>query len=198
MAKQIDFRRLSKTMSHALRHAPAQYGLTLDEHGWVAIDALLAALRRKRHIWENVTREDIEAMMAAADKQRYALEGDKIRAQYGHSVAQKIAKTAMAPPELLYHGTTPKVIDLILRDGLKPMRRQYVHLSADLTTAISVGKRHHPNPVILHVHAQRAFADGVTFYQEENGIWLAEPIAATYLTIRSRAAYGGEAASGQL
>lgn len=181
MTKQIDFRRLSKSISHALRHAPADYGLTLDAHGWVAIDDLLAGLRKRRRAYERVTRADIEAMMAAADKQRYAIEGDKIRAQYGHSVAQKIDKTPKEPPNLLYHGTSPKVIDLIMRDGLKPMKRQYVHLSADLKTATIVGKRHHSNPIILHVHAQRAFADGITFYQEENGIWLAEPIPAAYI-----------------
>ncbi len=181
MGKKIDFRRLSKTISRALRHAPDDYGLTLDAHGWVKIDDLVVALRRKRRVWRDVRREDIEAMMAAADKQRYAIDGDKIRAQYGHSVAQKIVKTAQEPPRLLYHGTTPKVIDLIMRDGLKPMRRQYVHLSADLATATIVGKRHHAKPVILHVHARRAFADGVSFYQEKNGIWLSEPIPAAYV-----------------
>lgn len=168
-------------MSHALRHAPERYNLTLDAHGWVEIDELLVALRRKRRAWNRLTREDIEAMMASADKQRYAIQGDKIRAQYGHSVKQKIAKMAKDPPELLYHGTSPKVIDLIMRDGLKPMRRQYVHLSADLATATTVGKRHHANPIILHIYARRAFVAGVTFYQEENGIWLAEPIPATYV-----------------
>src|SRR5947209_10411353 len=35
--------RLSKTISHALRHKPADYGLTLDSEGWVPVPALLAA-----------------------------------------------------------------------------------------------------------------------------------------------------------
>jgi putative RNA 2'-phosphotransferase len=182
MSNPINFRRLSKTISHALRHAPEAYNLTLDAQGWVEIDALIAALRRKRKLWEGLTRNDIEAMMAAAEKQRYAIDGDKIRAQYGHSVAQKIAKVAQQPPWRLYHGTSPKLLDIIRRDGLKPMRRQYVHLSADLATATSVGKRHHPNPVILFVDAQRAFAAGIMFYQEDSGIWLAEPIPAGYLS----------------
>ena len=37
--------RLSKRMSKVLRHAPGSVGLTLDAHGWVAVDDLLAALR---------------------------------------------------------------------------------------------------------------------------------------------------------
>ena len=34
----------------------------------------------------------------------------------------------------------------ILREGLKPMTRQYVHLSADIETALSVGARPRPRP----------------------------------------------------
>ena len=35
-----DLIQLSKTISHALRHAPEQYGLTLDSEGWVATQDL--------------------------------------------------------------------------------------------------------------------------------------------------------------
>jgi putative RNA 2'-phosphotransferase len=35
---------LSKTISHALRHAPDQYGLELDEAGWVDVAELTRAL----------------------------------------------------------------------------------------------------------------------------------------------------------
>lgn len=178
----VNYRQLSKKMSHALRHAPERYGLTLDEHGWVAIDDLLAALRSRRAAWRDLTRADIEQMMAAADKQRYAIDGDNIRAQYGHSVKQKIIKQPQTPPDVLYHGTSPKSLDAIMREGLRPMRRQYVHLSADRETAEIVGRRHHAKPSILVVDAPRAHAAGVTFYREENGIWLSEPVPADFLT----------------
>lgn len=36
--------KLSQTVSHALRHQPDDYGLILDEGGWVLIDNLLAAI----------------------------------------------------------------------------------------------------------------------------------------------------------
>lgn len=35
---------LSKGISYALRHAPWEYELELDEEGWVDIEQLLAAL----------------------------------------------------------------------------------------------------------------------------------------------------------
>lgn len=178
--KQIDQRRLSKSMSHALRHAPQEWGIELDAEGWVAVDDLIAGLRKRRG-WAQLDRGDIEAMMAAADKQRYAIKGDRIRAQYGHSIQQKIEKVPTQPPAILYHGTSPKAAAIIAREGLKPMRRQYVHLSAEITTATTVGKRHHPDPIILQVNAQAAFQAGIPFYTEPNGIWLAEAISAEFI-----------------
>lgn len=181
MNKQIDHRRLSKSMSHALRHAPEQWDITLDAEGWVAIDALIAGLRKRRG-WSALERSDIEAMMAAFEKQRYAIDGDRIRAQYGHSIKQKIVKAAIEPPVHLYHGTSPKAASVIASEGLKSMRRQYVHLSADLETATIVGKRHHAEPIILQVSALAAHEAGIPFYTEPNGIWLAEPISAEFIT----------------
>lgn len=36
---------LSRAVSHALRHEPWLYELELDEEGWVAVEALTAALQ---------------------------------------------------------------------------------------------------------------------------------------------------------
>jgi putative RNA 2'-phosphotransferase len=44
---------LSRTMSYALRHNPADFGLTLDAEGWVPVQDLLTALHRRRSEWRN-------------------------------------------------------------------------------------------------------------------------------------------------
>ena len=41
----MDFERLSKVISHALRHEPWLYELELDKSGWVLLDQLLQDLR---------------------------------------------------------------------------------------------------------------------------------------------------------
>jgi putative RNA 2'-phosphotransferase len=177
----MDYTRLSKTISHALRHDPDAYGLTLDGEGWVPVEALLAALRRKRREWAEVSEEELRALMAAATKQRYELQDSRIRARYGHSVADKIAKAPTEPPPLLFHGTSPKSAHRILSEGLKPMNRQYVHLSADEETATIVGRRKAPTPVILRIRAAEAFAAGVGFYQEADTIWLADAVPPSFI-----------------
>ena len=183
MLNKNQYFRLSKKLSHALRHDPDRYGLILDKQGWVELSDLIAVLRKERTQWAAIEQSDIEAMMAAASKQRYQITGSRIRAQYGHSIATRIEKQITPPPEILYHGTSPRAATAIIREGLRPMRRQYVHLSADQATAIIVGSRHAKPPVLLIIDAAKAFAAGVNFYTEPNGIWLADEISAEFIKI---------------
>ncbi len=41
----MDYMKLSKEVSFALRHEPWKYELELDENGWVDIDQLIESLR---------------------------------------------------------------------------------------------------------------------------------------------------------
>lgn len=179
----IDYKRLSKTIARALRHAPEDYGLELDRAGWVSVDDLLAALRKKRRDWCDLTQSDLETMIARSDKRRYELEDGRIRAYYGHSVPQIIEKEAAEPPETLYHGTSSGSAAHIAREGLQAMNRQYVHLSTDEATARMVGSRHAPQPVILIVRAREAHAAGVRFYLGNDDVWLADVIPPEFIDI---------------
>ena len=40
----MKYEELSKEVSYALRHAPWEYELEMDEEGWVSIEQLLSAL----------------------------------------------------------------------------------------------------------------------------------------------------------
>ena len=87
------------------------------------------------------------------------------------------------PPAILYHGTAPAIVPTILRDGLKPMSRQYVHLSADMDTAYKVGKRRTPTPAILKVKAQHAHDAGISFYASHDEVWLADAIPGRHIAL---------------
>jgi putative RNA 2'-phosphotransferase len=162
--------RLSKTVSHALRHAPWQYELELDAEGWVTVDALLAALRERRPAWELLRAEHLAEMVDG-----------RIRALYGHSLPDRLAKTPAEPPEILYHGTSALALDAIRAEGLKPMSRQYVHLSTDEATAIQVARRKRGESAILRVKAGEAYRQGQAFYIGNERVWLADGVPPTYL-----------------
>lgn len=173
-------KQLSKTIAHALRHQPYLYELELDDEGWVDVDDLLVGLRQ-RWRWRDVTIADLQAVLELPGKKRYEMTNGRIRALYGHSTTSKIQKTPTIPPAILYHGTTAETAVLILHEGLKPMSRQYVHLSVDMETAVQVGRRKAPNPTILKVHAQQAHQQGITFYEGHDLVWLADSIPAQFI-----------------
>lgn len=174
---------LSKEISYALRHAPWEYELELDEQGFVPIEQLLHALNESGSYGREVTLADLEQIIASSEKKRHEIAGDKIRALYGHTVSQMIKKEPGIPPAILFHGTTHKALPQIFRDGLKPMKRQYVHLSIDTDTATRVGKRRDENPVILKINAEAAHKAGIQFFIGNDKVWLCREIPKEFLVV---------------
>ncbi len=179
----MDYVKLSKEVSYALRHAPWEYELELDENGFVPIEQLLHSLNSLNEYGRDVTKEDLEYIIANSDKKRHEIVGDKIRALYGHSVPTKIEKTPGNPPDILYHGTARRFLDSIMKDGLLPMKRQYVHLSIDTDMATLVGKRRDADPIILEIDAKKAMAEGNKFYIGNDKVWLCDKMPAKYIKI---------------
>jgi putative RNA 2'-phosphotransferase len=177
-----DQHRLSKLMSLILRHQPDPFGLALDEQGWTPLAGLLAAIQRRRE-WRGTTEEAIREVVATSDKQRFEIEGDRIRARYGHSVEQRVHYPEVEPPELLYHGTSPQSLPAIRSEGLRSMRRQYVHLSTEVEQALAVGRRHSPGPVLLVIRARDAWQAGVRFYQPEARLYVAESVPDAFIEL---------------
>ena len=174
--------KLNKELSYALRHAPYKYDLEMDEEGFVSINQLLAALNESITFRDKVTLEDLEIAIHSSDKERHEIVGDKIRALYGHTIPMHIKKIEGIPPKVLYHGTPKDIVDVILKEGLKPMSRQYVHLSKDIDTAMEVGKRRDLEPAILKIDTQKAIDEGVKFYIGNEKVWLADYINPKYIS----------------
>ena len=171
---------LSKHLSLVLRHRPEKHQLTLDPEGFVPLEDLIAGMRTLGK-WSRVTEAQIREVVHDSDKQRYEIVGDKIRARYGHSVAEAVSYDAIAPPEILYHGTSRRVLDAIRAEGLRPMNRQYVHLSSEIEQARIVGARHDARPAILTVRAGEAHAAGVSFYNPEPRLYLANEVPSEFI-----------------
>lgn len=175
-----DRTRLSKAVAHMLRHQPWRYELELDEAGWVDLDALVAALRTERR-WRSLARADVEEMVHRSAKRRYEIADGRIRALYGHSVPGRIVRELGVPPPVLFHGTAADAATVIRDEGLRPMRRQYVHLSVDRDTAVAVGSRKGDRVAVLVVAAAEAYAAGVPFWRGNEAVWLAEHIPSPFI-----------------
>lgn len=169
---------LSRFMSFILRHKPENVGLKLEKDGSCSIEELVNAINSQNN-WNNVTVENVRQVAKNCPKQRYKIEGNRIKANYGHSKV-KIPRTSSIPPKILYHGTNAKVVDKILVEGIKSMGRD-VHMSEGVEFATLAGKRR-GELVILKVDSESAHKDGIKFFFAEHDVWLSEYIPPKYLT----------------
>mgnify|MGYP000898283971 CR=1 FL=1 len=176
--------KISKTISFILRHGPDKFGLILDKQGFVEITELAKAMCSINADRQDMTVETAVKMIRDTAKNcpkgRFEIAGSMIRAKWGHTVSIETGECS-EPPEYLYHGTSPEAFEEIIKTGIKKMARRFVHMSADEQTAISTGKRHSSEPVLLRILAKKLWLNGVNFYNAGNNIWLAEEIKPAYI-----------------
>jgi putative RNA 2'-phosphotransferase len=172
--------RISRFLTYLLRHRPEEYPLVFDERGFVEWGDIVEIVQERFY---DVTEEQIRAVVTDSEKKRFELQESKVRATYGHSFPVDLGDQAVEPPSALYYGTARDMVQSMLRGGLKPRDRQYVHLSVSAEEAEAVAKRHDPAPAIIIVDAQSAHGEGVRFYQS-GPLFLVENVPAKFLSLR--------------
>lgn len=177
----MNLTRVSKRLSYLLRHCTDPLLVDLDG-GWARVDTVLNVLRTR---WPRLSRADLETIVAGDEKGRYSFDetGERIRANQGHSIpGLHLEMECPPPPRYLYHGTSRAALKQILTQGLRPMSRQYVHISPDVPTALRVGRRHGES-VVLELDAQRFAGDGHILLRSANGVWQAKHVPPEYLRV---------------
>ena len=161
--------RLSRRLSWLLRHGATERGLAMDEAGWAAVaDVLVAA---------GITRAELEQAVAENDKRRLQLDGERVRACQGHSLAgAPVTREALeaswepfAGDGLLWHGTGRHALARIAEQGILPGARTHVHLAE--ATDSRVGKRAAVD-VLVAVSPARLRDAGLPVFRAPNGVLL--------------------------
>ncbi len=167
----------SKYLSLILRHKPEIVDLTLDKHGWSDIDALLLTLNNHGI---KVTLQMIKHIIETDDKDRFTISNDnkKIRASQGHPIDIELVQ--IKPPNILYHGTAVKYLELIWDNGILKQTRNHVHLSANIECAKKVGRRHGV-PKVLLINSLNMYNDNIKFYLTNDNVWLTDYVALKYI-----------------
>lgn len=171
--------RVSRFLSFLLRHRPADYPLGFDQRGFVSWSDLLERVQDR---FPEITEEEVRRIIEDSHKKRFELREGRVRATYGHSFPVDLGLESVEPPAQLYHGTARDLADTILRDGLKPRGRQFVHLSPSIEEAQAVGKRRDPFPRILLVNSRAAHANGILFYAS-GPLFLTKEVPARFLSL---------------
>jgi len=172
--------RISRFLCYLLRHGPKEYPLAIDGEGYAAWNDVVEVVQNR---FGDVTQAEIQSVVTGLDKKRFELKDDRVRATYGHSFPVQLGLEGVEPPPELYFGTARDLAQSILRDGLKPRDRRYVHLSSSLPDALAVGKRRDPTPAVIVVDARTAHAQGVRFFAA-GPLFLAESVPPKFLSLR--------------
>jgi len=167
--------KLSRALSHLLRHTAERRGIELDRAGY-------AAWRRVQALPEfsGVAEGQLRRVVRDNDKQRFALdsrrEGLFVRANQGHTrgagaaidpgaLLTPITAATVASFPYVVHGTTSTAWPLIKKTGLNRMKRHHIHMAVGLPGDGKVisGMRA-SSAVVIRVDVARALAAGIPFF----------------------------------
>lgn len=163
----------SKELSWLLRHGAREVGLAMDEAGWVAIADVLARI--------GMDRDELDEAVRTNTKGRLQIDGDRVRACQGHSLAgTPVTREALERSwrlhdgdEPLWHGTSRAAIDGIAKDGILPIARTHVHLAPSESSL--VGKRSNV-AFLLAIDPPRVRAEGLGIFVAPNGVVLVRAV----------------------
>jgi 2'-phosphotransferase len=199
-------KRVSHSLSWALRHAAVDIGLTIQEDGYVPVQEILASNHSKLR---GITLEQIQQVVETNDKQRFKLEERPrhlyypmqesntdvdnstilcIRANQGHSIRnidpEKLL-TRLSSEEIrafpcIVHGTYPEAWTSIRTTGLKKMNRTHIHFASGLPkdgfTDIISGMRKSCTVHIFLDTSKCADDDSLQFFTSDNGVILTDGV----------------------
>jgi len=167
---------ISRVLAYQLRHAP---DLSVDEEGWASLADLVTALRDGGL---KVIESDVLAVASGVDEPRFEVENARVRARYGHTRQTDIKYLPSEYPTILYHGTVVASLNRIFQqsEGLRPMERQWVHLSDRWNVAFRAGRRYGP-PVLLEITPSEYRA--LELYYAGGTTWLAKALPAVVLHV---------------
>ena len=106
-----------------------------------------------------------------------------IRANHGHSVPVDAELKEIIPDEILFHRTKPEFLESILKDGLIPQKRLYVHLAVKKKYLTSYEFFGDKNYIILKIDSGRMIKDGYIFYASGDSVICIKIVPAKYISV---------------
>ncbi len=161
-----------------LREDPEQFGIKVDEWGFVSLEQLKLVVRTVSN-W--ATPRQIEEVIG--DGSHFERWQERVKAVSGHRYMIRPEPEEVIPPEILYHGLPQLMVSSVTKYGLKPLGRRFIFLAETVDEAWYQGGKVSPSPVIIAVSAKRAHQAGVKFFRSERD-YLCQYIPAEYISLK--------------
>ncbi|HDD45205.1 MAG TPA: hypothetical protein ENG63_10160 [Candidatus Desulfofervidus auxilii] len=168
--------RIAKLMKYILAHRPDEFGLVLDEQGFVFLKDLIQAINEEKD-WSFVRISHIMDIVNFFERKEFEIKDNKIRAinpQYALFPENN-------PPKILYAAIRRKTYPHILEHGFIPTKYPFFPLSVNKELAMRIGKRRDQKPVLVEVQANKAAKEGITFYCLNEFLYLIKELPSKYI-----------------
>ena len=174
---------IGRILALVLRHAPEKFDVEMDLNGWVNTRELSDAIQNKRKGYHWIRSWHFQAIADSDEKGRYQVEGEMIRATYGHSIELELDLPTDDIPDALYWPCEPDMANTHMELGLSAGDRNHVHLSKTVAKAMEAGHVRIHRPTIIEVDTTRAIADGFTIWRAGKTVFLCEEMPPEYLYV---------------
>jgi putative RNA 2'-phosphotransferase len=149
---------------------PYEFGLVLDENGFVSVQMLLKAICEEKD-WKFIRDAHFHELLLREPESPIELEGSRIRSvDRSHLPIPEISRD---PPKLLYVSIRQKAHAHVLEKGISPSACSQVILSSDRDMALRMGRRYDSKAVLLTVLCDKCMEQGVHFYQAGGSLFTA-------------------------
>ncbi len=173
MGKQAPAEQFAKFCEYILGRRPEEFGLVLDEDGFVKIKEFLKAVSETPG-WKHIRRSNINEMFLVCRQAPVEIADEMIRAKDRQHLPQRVF--CEAPPGLLYTCVRQKAYPVVLEKGISPTHQQEVICAENPEMADLIGRRRDKKPVRLTIHSKKAAEKGVMFYKTGEGLYAADYI----------------------
>lgn len=179
-----EIEKIGRIIAGMLRHFPENYGVRLDEHGWVKVYSIIPAIRSLRRQYGWITPYHVEALAFTDPKKRYQLKNGEIRASYGHTIPVELDDLPTEDiPKKLYYQTTNEEFEFIKETGISPSDKTWIHLSLTYRQAYVAGLYHVDQPSIVEIDVDALSKSGYPVYQATDDVFVVKEIPPDFISL---------------
>ena len=178
LMRENEIEGVGRILAGMLRHFPENYGVRLDDHGWIKIFTIIPVIRtQKRNFWW-LTPFHVEALVVTDPKGRYQINKDKeIRASYGHTIPVNMDDLPTdGVPDSLYYQTTEEELEFIRETGISPSDKSWIHLSLTARQAYVSGLFHIDSPAVVEIDVRGLIDSGRPVYRATDEVFVVNEI----------------------
>jgi putative RNA 2'-phosphotransferase len=160
---QIKVNELSSMLVYVLGHRPAEFGIVPSPEGFVSFKELVKALHEEPG-WRYVRQSHINEVLLGRDRFLFEIEGDRIRTRERRWEMDLKGRFLDSVPAILFTPVRRRAHPVVMEKGVIPAPGKFLVLSSDEDTALRIGRRQDPKPVLLQVEAGKANKEGTLLY----------------------------------